>query len=95
MQKTRLSAVLATFILCMVVWVLITWSFTVQELAAGVLAVLFSQVVPFKLHIVLASLLPSGLAAWLYLQHEKKSQPQKTAGPEEGSCDSIEGGTEA
>ena len=28
---------LATFILCMVVWVLITWSFTVQELAAGVL----------------------------------------------------------
>lgn len=37
MQKTRLSAVLATFILCMVVWVLITWSFTVQELAAGIL----------------------------------------------------------
>lgn len=28
---------LATFILCMVVWILITWSFSVQELAAGVL----------------------------------------------------------
>ena len=28
---------LATFILCMVVWILITWSFAVQELAAGVL----------------------------------------------------------
>ena len=37
MQKTRFSAVLATFILCMVVWILITWSFSVQELVAGVL----------------------------------------------------------
>ena len=64
-------------------------------LAAGILAVLLAQVVPFKLHIVLASLLPSGLAAWLYLQHEKKSQLQKSAGPEESTCTSMEGGTEA
>lgn len=64
-------------------------------LAAGILAVLLAQVVPFKLHIVLASLLPSGLAAWLYLQHEKKSQLQKSAGPEENTCTSMEGGTEA
>ena len=28
---------LSTFILCMVVWILITWSFAVQELLAGVL----------------------------------------------------------
>ena len=32
----------------------------ITGLAAGVLAVLLSQVVPYKLHIVLASLIPSG-----------------------------------
>ena len=35
MQKTRFPAVIATFIACYAFWVLITWSFTVQELAAG------------------------------------------------------------
>lgn len=64
-------------------------------LTAGILAVLLAQVVPFKLHIVLASLLPSGFAAWLYLQHEKKARPQKSAVPEESSCTAIERGTEA
>ena len=37
----------------------------VTGLAAGILAVLLSQVVPFKLHIVMASLIPSGITAWL------------------------------
>ena len=44
MQKTRFSAALATFILCMLVWVLITWSFAIQELAAGVLVSLATAV---------------------------------------------------
>ena len=35
MQKTKLPAVLATFIVCYALWVLLTWSFTVQELVAG------------------------------------------------------------
>ena len=37
MPKTRFTAILSTFILCMGIWVLITWSFSVQELAAGAL----------------------------------------------------------
>ena len=32
MPKTRFTAILSTFILCMGIWVLITWSFSVQEL---------------------------------------------------------------
>ena len=35
MQKTRFPAVISTFIVCFIFWVLITWSFTIQELAAG------------------------------------------------------------
>ena len=35
MPKTRFTAILSTFILCMVAWIFITWSFSVQELAAG------------------------------------------------------------
>lgn len=35
MQKTKFPAVLSTFLVCMAFWVLLTWSFTVQELAAG------------------------------------------------------------
>ena len=35
MQKTRFPAVLATFFLCLGFWVLLTWSFSMQELAAG------------------------------------------------------------
>ena len=35
MQKTKFPAVIATFFLCMAFWVLLTWSFTVQELTAG------------------------------------------------------------
>lgn len=68
---------------------------TITGLAAGVLAVLLSQVVPYKLHIVLASLIPSGLAAWLYLKHEKKTQPAEPAAEDEDSCGSMEGGSEA
>ena len=67
----------------------------ITGLAAGVLAVLLSQVVPYKLHIVLASLIPSGLAAWLYLKHEKKPQPAEPAAEDEESCRSMEGGSEA
>ena len=35
MQKTKSSAVAATFVVCFVFWVLLTWSFTVQELLTG------------------------------------------------------------
>ena len=42
MQKTRFSAVLSTFILCMLVWIVLTWSFSLQELAAGVVVSLAS-----------------------------------------------------
>lgn len=35
MQKTRFPAVITTFIVCFGFWVLVTWAFTVQELAAG------------------------------------------------------------
>ena len=50
-------------------------------LTAGVLAVVLSQFVPYKLHIVLASLIPSGIAAWFYLKQEKK-QGRTPAEPE-------------
>ena len=35
MQKTKFPAVVATFVLCFAFWVLLTWSFTMQELIAG------------------------------------------------------------
>ena len=35
MRKTTFPAVLATFVVCFAFWLLLTWSFTVQELAAG------------------------------------------------------------
>ena len=35
MQKTRFPAVLATFIVSYAFWILLTWSFSVQALAAG------------------------------------------------------------
>ena len=35
MRKTTFPAVLSTFIVCMLFWVLITWNFSVQELAGG------------------------------------------------------------
>ena len=35
MQKTRFPAVVATFIVCFAFWLLLTWSFAVQELIAG------------------------------------------------------------
>ena len=35
MQKVRFPAVISTFIVCFAFWVLLTWSFEVQELAAG------------------------------------------------------------
>ena len=37
MQKTTFSSVLSTFIICFGFWILLTWSFSVQELAAGVI----------------------------------------------------------
>ncbi len=35
MQKTKLPAVISTFVVCYIFWLLLTWSFAVQELAAG------------------------------------------------------------
>jgi len=35
LQKTRFPAVISTFIVCYVFWLLLTWSIEVQELAAG------------------------------------------------------------
>ena len=35
MQKTKLPAVISTFVVCYIFWVLLTWTFTAQELAAG------------------------------------------------------------
>ena len=35
MQKTRFPAVISTFVVCFAFWVLLTWSFEVQELAVG------------------------------------------------------------
>lgn len=35
MQKTKVPAVITTFIVCFAFWVLVTWAFTAQELAAG------------------------------------------------------------
>ena len=35
MQKTKLPAVLATFVVCYAFWILLTWTFTVQELGVG------------------------------------------------------------
>ena len=35
MPKTKLPAVLSTFCLCFVFWLLLTWSFTAQEMIAG------------------------------------------------------------
>ena len=35
MRKTSFPAVLSTFVVCFLFWLLLTWSFTVQELVAG------------------------------------------------------------
>ena len=35
MQKTKFPAVVSTFVLCYAFWILLTWSFSAQELAAG------------------------------------------------------------
>jgi len=35
LQKTKLPAVVATFVVCFAFWILLTWSFTAQELIAG------------------------------------------------------------
>ena len=35
MPKTKFPAVLTTFLLCLGFWILITWNFSVQELATG------------------------------------------------------------
>ena len=58
MPKTKIPAVIATFVLCMAFWVLITWNFSSQELLAGAIvslaAALFSA--RFMIH---------GKAFWL------------------------------
>lgn len=41
MKKASFSAVLSTFILCMLFWILITGSFAVQELIAGAVVSIF------------------------------------------------------
>lgn len=41
MKKATFSAVLSTFVLCMIFWLLITGTFAVQELIAGALVSLF------------------------------------------------------
>jgi multicomponent Na+:H+ antiporter subunit E len=47
LPKTKIPAVIATFILCMAFWVLLTWNFSSGELTAGVIvslaAALFSS----------------------------------------------------
>lgn len=47
MPKTKLPAVISTFCLCFVFWLLLTWSFTAQEMIAGAVvslaAALFSS----------------------------------------------------
>ncbi len=35
MQKTKFPAVVGTFVLCYIFWILLTWTFTAQELAVG------------------------------------------------------------
>ena len=35
MQKTKIPAVITTFIVCFIFWILVTWAFTVQELTTG------------------------------------------------------------
>lgn len=35
MPKTKFPAVLSTFVLCFLFWLLLTWSFEMQEMAAG------------------------------------------------------------
>ena len=44
MPKTRFTAILSTFILCMGIWIFVTWSFSVQELAAGAVVSLAASV---------------------------------------------------
>ena len=35
MPKTKFPAVISTFCLCFIIWVLLTWNFTAQEMIAG------------------------------------------------------------
>lgn len=37
MKKASFSAILSTFVVCFIFWILLTWTFTVQEIVAGVL----------------------------------------------------------
>lgn len=62
----------------------------ITGIAAGILAVVLSQFVPFKLHIVLASLIPSGIAAWFYLKHEKRAGKTRVAAKNDTETDHKE-----
>lgn len=46
----------------------------IAGLLGGILSVLLSFVVPFKLHIVLATLIVSVIACWLEVKHSKKEE---------------------
>lgn len=42
MQKTKFSAVVATFVICFGFWLLLTWSFDTEELIAGAVVSFFA-----------------------------------------------------
>jgi len=48
----------------------------ITGLSAGVLSILLSMVVPYKLHIVLASLCCSSLATYLVIKHERSDEDE-------------------
>lgn len=50
---------------------LVNRTMIITGITAGILSILLSMVVPYKLHIVLASLFCSALASYLVLKHEK------------------------
>ena len=59
MRKTTFPAVMATFVVCFVFWILLTWSFTVQELLAG-------AVVSLAVALFSARFFIHEKAGWLY-----------------------------
>lgn len=52
MQKAKFPAIAATFVMCFAFWILLTWSFTVQELVVGAVVSLIVSVfsAPFFIH---------------------------------------------
>jgi 4-azaleucine resistance transporter AzlC len=56
---------------------LVNRTMIITGITAGILSILLSMVVPYKLHIVLASLFCSALASYLVLKHEKGGAPHE------------------